>query len=237
MNFSGVLHFIQLKAIQPILDWFYPSSCLICELPNVENNQIVCKECWKNIPKALNSSLESLWLVREEKEKLYFDGFYSCFLFDDSIQKIIHQLKYEKMTRLAKEIIRNAIPDLINEQNITSCDWIIPIPLHKKRQKRRGYNQSFLLAKALSNYLNINTLVNVLVRNRNTQSQTLLKAEDRQKNVSDAFEVFNSKLINNSSILLLDDLITTGATANECARVLKEKNVKKIFVLAIARPL
>jgi predicted amidophosphoribosyltransferase len=89
----------------------------------------------------------------------------------------------------------------------------------------------------MSPYINIHILANSLVRNRETQSQTFLAAEERQKNVRNAFEVINSELLKNTTVLLLDDLITTGSTANECAKVLKENKVKKIYVLAIARPL
>lgn len=231
MNFVGVLH----NSIQALVNWIYPSLCLTCN-QSVGAPQMVCDKCWNSISKVEKISMNELWLVREKKEDIYFEDFFSCFHFDETIQQIIHALKYEKMTKLAGEIIDKTLLNILENKKITACDLIIPIPLHKKRFKSRGYNQSALLAKELGNHLKIPTVENCLQRIKNTKSQTQLDAEERQQNIKHAFRIKNEHHIRNARILLLDDLITTGVTANECAKVLKDAGAKEIFVFTIARP-
>ena len=222
--------------IHAILDWIYPTQCLICKKSISGVPQMVCDYCWDSIPKVKNTTMASLWLVREKKGDIYFDDFYSCFHFDETFQQIIHAFKYEKMTKLAEEIITKTMPEILENEMITSCDLIIPVPLHKKRFKIRGYNQSTLLAKKLSNHLKIPVVENALLRIKNTKSQTKLDAEERQQNIKHAFEVEKKCNFKNTRILLLDDLITTGVTASECAKILKKEGAKEIFVFTIARP-
>lgn len=233
---SNVFGALKSFIIDPFLRWLYPAHCLVCDLPIFDYSRFVCDLCWSRIPVPDSSGHDPLWLVRHTKTKIYFDSFYACFIFNDQMKKIIHSLKYEKVTGLAKEIIEFVNPDLLNKSDIFASDWIIPIPLYKKKLKSRGYNQATLLSIELAKYLNIKILDDVIRRNRNTLSQTKIAAENRQKNVADAFRVINNTAIKSSKLLLVDDLITTGATVNECAKTLIAAGAKKVSVLAIARP-
>lgn len=125
---------------------------------------------------------------------------------------------------------------MLENPEITSSDFIIPVPLHKKKLKERGFNQSAVFAREVSKYLHIPCKENCLLRKKYTQTQTKLDAEERQTNVSNAFGIHNGKEINNCKILLVDDLITTGATMNECAKILLAAGAKSIFALSIAHP-
>ncbi len=236
MNSAGAGNFIDKKAIQPLLNWFFPRICLICNQPIPESKNYVCESCWSAISPAVNSHLKSLWLKRAAGADVYFSGYHSCFLFNDSVQKIIHSLKYEKIKNIVGEIAKKAVPPMLENSEITSSDYIIPVPLHKKKLKERGFNQSAVFTREVSKYLHIPCKENCLLRKRYTQTQTKLDAEERRINVSNAFDVKNGEEISNCKILLVDDLITTGSTINECAKVLLAAGARSVFALSIAHP-
>ena len=110
---------------------------------------------------------------------------------------------------------------------------IIPVPLGKKRLRSRGYNQVSLIAEGLSDYLNLTLRENVLFRWRETMSQVGLDPTARQQNVQDAFNVLNDVIVD-SKVLLVDDLVTTGATFSACARTLYDAGAKRVFGIAVA---
>lgn len=111
---------------------------------------------------------------------------------------------------------------------------IISIPLHHKKELSRGYNQALLISKALSRELKIPECSGVLKRIKYTDAQSLLKKGDRSINVKGAFRVINSDMIKDKSILLVDDILTTGSTANECSKVLKEAGARIVDAAVIA---
>jgi len=227
---------IKTDLIQPLLNWLYPAACLLCDGKLSESERMICDSCWTKLPRAVDQSIQHLWLAREKKSSIYLDDFYACFHFDDSVQKIVHGLKYEGKTKLAKEIIQATLPEILKYPQLSACDWIIPVPLHPKKKKSRGFNQSLLLASELGHFLAIPIAESILIRRKFTASQTKLDAKARMENVAEAFEVIKPEVVQNTHVLLLDDLITTGATVNECARVLKAAGAKKVLALAIARP-
>ena len=110
---------------------------------------------------------------------------------------------------------------------------IIPVPLGKKRQRSRGYNQASLIAEGLSGYLNLIVREDVLIRTRETKSQVGLDPIARQQNVLDAFSVINEAILG-SKVLLVDDLVTTGATFSACARALHNAGAKHVYGIAVA---
>ncbi len=112
----------------------------------------------------------------------------------------------------------------------------LPVPLHPIRQKERGYNQSRFISKGIIRIHGGNLLELALIRRKNTVSQTNLDRQERQKNVHQAFHIRDGVEVSGKTIVLVDDVITTGATINECARVLKENGVEKVIALAVASP-
>ncbi len=152
--------------------------------------------------------------------------------YDGILHDFIIALKYYRNIGLAEMLL----PDLrqVIENAQFNFDMIVPVPLNKIRQRQRGYNQVAVWGKLLSESLKIPLSMHVLKRERNTASQVNLSAEKRMKNVLGAFSA-NPDRINGKNILLLDDVITTGATLNECAAMLKEGGAEQIFALTIAR--
>ena len=118
---------------------------------------------------------------------------------------------------------------------LKTCDTIIPIPISKKRNKERGYNQSLLIAKELSKKLRIPVSSKCLYKIKNTIEQSKLNKSEREKNIQNVYELKNKEVLNNKTVLLIDDIYTTGNTVNEASKILKNANIKSIIVLVIAK--
>lgn len=118
---------------------------------------------------------------------------------------------------------------------LKSYDTIVPAPINKKRNKQRGYNQSYLLAKEIAKVTGITLENECLYKTKNIIEQSKLNKEERQKNIQGAYELKNAERLNNKKILLLDDIYTTGSTANECCKILNTANPQQIDVFTIAK--
>lgn len=118
---------------------------------------------------------------------------------------------------------------------IKSYDIIIPVPISKKREKQRGYNQSYLIAKELSRFLEIQLIDYCLYKFKDVIEQSKLNKEERKQNLKNVYLLKNEEKIRNKKILLVDDIFTTGATANECCKTLHQANIKEVSILTIAK--
>jgi len=147
----------------------------------------------------------------------------------------IHRFKYKSEAHLISSLgpllsifAREWIPD--SRDSLT-----IPVPLHRRRLKTRGFNQSLLLARVISSDLGTRLDYRSFIRRRHTRAQTGLSKEERRKNVKDAFSVMNPEIIEDKEILLVDDVFTTGHTLNECAKTLKKSGARAVICLTLAR--
>ena len=157
--------------------------------------------------------------------------------FDERLKAVIHYFKYRRMNNLAFRIanyLKTYLQGYLASQNI---DLVFPVPLHPARVKERGYNQSAYIARGLFDGSNTPVICGILIRVRQTESQTRLNREERRLNVSGAFQLLQTEILAGKTIALVDDVITTGATMNECARVLKEGDAKRIVGVALSSPL
>ena len=154
------------------------------------------------------------------------------FLYEGQIKSILYKLKYSGAQYLSYALSAY----LANEYIINnfSCDACIPVPLCNKRLKERGYNQAYLLARDFCNNIKIPLLSSTLIRIKDTPSQTQSSGRERAENMKGAFKVENKLSIKGKSILLIDDVYTSGATAMECASVLKRAGAKFVYVLCVA---
>ncbi len=160
---------------------------------------------------------------------------YSLFWFDDLLQDVIHQVKYNGYKRFANYLI-NSFADEI-QKLLIGCNIcaMLPVPLHKVKKRERGYNQAEVIAKSIGRIIHLPVENNLLKRTRWTQTQTKLDIEDRKKNTYNAFAVV--KNITYKRILLVDDVLTTGATANACATVMKNAGTDWVGVFTLGTPL
>ena len=150
--------------------------------------------------------------------------------YEGTLREAIHKFKYEGKTALAEPL-----GDWLAALASKECHLIIPVPLHKRRLRERGFNQSLLLAKRLGRALKLPVDYQSLIRTRPTPPQINLSREERLRNVRGAFAIGDRSKVSGRSILLIDDVITSGATVGECARTLLKAGAASVEVLALAR--
>jgi ComF family protein len=159
-------------------------------------------------------------------------GIRSPFLYQGLIREVIHHLKYKNLKVLAKPLGQLMAEYL--SSNPLPADTLVPVPLHPKRIRQRGYNQSALLAREVGQILDLTVIEGSLIRSRNTASQVVLSAQERRSNVRQAFECKDQRL-RGKQIILIDDICTTGSTLNACAVTLREIGAVSIWGLTLAR--
>lgn len=224
-----------LKPITSFFDFFLPRKCSCCEKVLSITEEIICSSCTRNLVYA-----DATFIKKEFKRNFsslgYIKSFNSLYLFEKEniIQKLFHNLKYNKQFRVGV-FLGNQIAEKFSS---TICKWeidiIIPIPLHRLRRIERGYNQSYYIAKGIAANFNTKLKPKLLKRSRITSSQTKLSKVERRANIKGAFSVTNPKQLNGKNILLVDDVITTGSTVSECAKILKENGAKNVFAVSAA---
>lgn len=217
------------NALFAIKQFVYPSRCALCDRFLQEDPTIrVCGGCEASL-KRLESDFNSVHL-----STTWFDRARSVFPFEGGIRDALHGLKYEQ-----RFDVINVLSGFLSQEArcMEHCDLIMPIPLHKRRLRTRGYNQAALLARPLAKGLGCALDVRSLVRTKDIGSQVGRELDERLEMVKGIFTVTDTDKIKGTSILLIDDVITTGATVNECARVLKKAGARSVNVLTVARTL
>lgn len=229
-----------------ILDFIFPPQCLICR-HRVDAHGTLCLECWKNVhfitePYCACCGLPFDFSIGENalcgeciQQRPSYSRARSAFKYDDSSSKLVTSLKFGDQLHLAS--IYGAWLAKAGQELIANSDFIVPVPLHWKRFASRKYNQSALLAYALAKHTRLPVLPDALKRIKPTQPQTGLTRSAREKNVRAAFEA-NAKhtdKIKCKSLLLIDDVMTTGATIEQCTKTLLKNNAAHVNVLTLAR--
>ena len=157
------------------------------------------------------------------------------FRYEGKIRKIIIDYKFNEKSYIYVTFVNFLLKNKKIFENIKNYDTIIPVPISKKRQKERGYNQSLLIARKIAEKTNLELMNNCLIKTKNIIEQSKLNKEDRLQNIQGVYELTNRQLIENKKILLIDDIYTTGSTVNECSRILRKANPEKIGVLVLAK--
>jgi ComF family protein len=198
----------------------YPRLCMGCNKPLLEEENILCLNCnVYNIPRtAYHHILDNETAMRFAGRFRYERATsFAYFLSEGLLQHLLHELKYNDRQDVGVYLGKQFAYDLKLTGWAKGIDGIIPIPLHPDKEKARGYNQSRKIAEGMSKVLGIPVLDNILVRVRNTESQTQKNREQRIDNMKGAFSLENPKMLQGKHVLLLDDVLTTGATLEAAA--------------------
>lgn len=205
--------------LNALVGLLYPSICAACGRSLFSWEKLVCTQCRNLLPKTgyeLNSENP---LAELFYGKVRLKAVTACFFFskDGKVQHLIHELKYkgnqEAGVFLGQELGRS----ILEAPLFQGIDYLIPVPLHPKRERQRGYNQSLLIAQGLSEVTGIPIGDRFLVRKVNTATQTKKSKEERWQNVKDIFEVRHPERLEGKYVLLIDDVLTTGSTLEACA--------------------
>ena len=238
-----------IATMESIINIIYPPICRGCNRPNYnkENDGYICNECYYGIKrhtppfclkcgrglteiKSMRQGVCSTCLNRQ----YYFEEAWSLCSYEGIIKDLIHRFKYSQKIQY-KTIFQNLFKEFLKAFNILrDIDLIIPIPLHPTRLREREYNQSQILASIVSETIHKPMASDILIRLRNTKSQIDLDEKTRIKNITGCFAVKNRGLLKSKSVLLIDDVLTTGVTLSEAAKVIKEFNPRKISALTLA---
>ena len=216
-----------------LLNLLFPLYCLTCEKKVKPSDYPVCPDCLAMI-KPLSPAICRVG-GRDTLAKVFFSQARATGIYEGILRKSIHLFKYKKKTSLARPLSDLLLEFLKDNPLWSKVDYLVPVPLTRRRLRERGFNQAEYLARHLMRPLNIKLSVDNLKRKGSSSSQIKAGRAERHKNVAGAFYLDRPEIFHNKKILLIDDVFTTGSTANACARVLKDGGSKEILVLTVAR--
>lgn len=205
--------------IHSIIGLFYPSVCAACGNALFRWENLVCTRCRSQLPKTGYELNEDNPLARIFYGKVRLKAVTACFFFskEGKVQHLIHELKY-KGNKEAGVFLGQELGKTLKEAPLfQGVDYLIPVPLHPKKEKQRGYNQSLMIAQGIAEVTDIQIGDGFLVRSVNTATQTHKNKEERWQNVKDIFELRHPERLEGKYVLLIDDVLTTGATMEACA--------------------
>jgi ComF family protein len=210
----------------------FPPLCSGCKNPLSSDEKWLCLSCETKLPVApyLLQNDNPIKALLNERLKLHFSSSFLLFTKNGIAQKLIHELKYKDNTRVGEEL--GFMFGKALKGQIETPDAIIPIPLHPKKEKLRGYNQSYFIAKGLAKSLQTAVDETLVKRVKENQSQTSLSRFDRWENVKDIFLCERSS--DYKYIWLIDDTLTTGSTIESCANAILKKNDVKLGIATLA---
>lgn len=213
----------------------YPELCVGCSRPLFEHEALICTPCWYNLPETnfhkdpSNMAARQLW----GRVKLENVTAYLYFIKASAVQSILHHLKYLAKPEIG-ELLGAKYGAMLKDSVFSEATVVIPVPLHSKKLKKRGYNQSVHFAYGLTKELKLPIFTDCLMRSNVGDSQTSKKRFERYENMKEVFYVINPERLINQHVLLVDDVLTTGATIEACANVLLEVPGVKISVVTLA---
>jgi len=243
-----------MNILNAIIEIIYPPRCLICEkflvnhrIKKHQNDILICQECFNSFDKITSplcpicykpfeSEIEIDHLCEDcLRKRPFFDALGAPYLYVGDFMMGIHHFKYGGKTHMAGSL-GPLLASFAKKwlKKVDGC-LMMPVPLHPKRLRERGFNQSLLLARHVAGVLDTELDFLTLRRVRDTKPQTGLHRDERRKNVRKAFELTSTDVVKRRSIILVDDVATTGSTLNECARVLKRSGSGEVFCLVLAR--
>jgi ComF family protein len=232
------INLVAKKIFHSICDLAAPKYCFLCNKP-IDNHfhlSYICPDCFYNLPSASDSNIIISRLLQSfSADDIGVSDIFSLFsLKDTDFLKIIHSLKYEGLYNIGFEF-GLLLGQKIKEKNSTNYDYILPVPIHSAKKRERGYNQSFHIARGINSILKTEINEKLVIRGKYTQSQTLLKAAQRKENVKDIYQANPTKFnLDNKTVLIVDDVFTTGSTINYLSLTLLNNGVKKVDAATIA---
>lgn len=215
---------------------FFPVHCSACDNPLHKNERLICSSCRHKLPLTNFHYSNAEILEKVFYGRVLIANITALFVFEKQglVQNLIHNLKYRNQEKISTELGKWLGHELSQITAYQEIDAVIPVPLHKLRLKERGYNQVAEFGREISLKLNAQYVENVLKKNIHTAKQSKRKQDNRWENIARSFSLENESSLQNKHILLVDDIITTGATLEACANTLSKIPGIKISIAAMA---
>ena len=223
-------------SIQSLLHLFFPHSCCGCGCDLLSENMVFCLYCEASMPLTRfeyfpGNPIEKIFWGRVE---VIAASAYAYFTSGSAIQQSLHLLKYKGRKEVGHHLGLRMGAAIKHSGRFSDCEIIVPLPLYAEREKKRGYNQAKVIAESIAVELKIPVISGAVCRVKKTETQTHKSRIARWKNMETTFEIHNPKTIVNKHILLVDDVVTTGASLEACARVLLNIQGVRISICCLA---
>lgn len=222
--------------IQHVINLFFPKACAACASFLLAEEMVVCTSCRHKLPLTNHHLMEENEVVKKFYGRISLKFGAALFYFHKKgmVQELIHKLKYKGHEEIGEMIGNWYAEELKVIEILKTADFIIPVPLHKKRLKQRGFNQVTKFGKALSDNLNIPYNDTVLIRKVYTKTQSSKNLLDRNEIVNETFDVLFDESFHGKHFIIVDDVITTGATLESCGNALLKIPDAKISIVCMA---
>ena len=213
----------------------FPHLCEGCGSPHLPEKEYLCTYCYSELPDTIffaseNNPVERLLIGRLMIEMAGAQFYYTR---KSLMRKLMHEFKYKGHISLGKYLGNLMAYGISNSKRFSDIDLIIPVPLHDKKQRKRGYNQAEVLATSISMVMQKPLITNAVLRQSASESQTKKNRIERWNNAEGSYLVQNANIINNKHILLVDDVITTGATIEACGRALMKSSNCRLSIATL----
>ena len=222
--------------LSSFLSLIYPQVCCVCGNQLVQTERSICEQCVHDLPKTNLQKVPGNQVEKLFWGKVHIEFATAFFYFQKGsvAQKILHQLKYKGNKDIGIDLGLHFGSVLSSVSSISTIDYIVPVPLHPNKFRKRGYNQSKMIAIGLSQVLNIPIETKSLIRCIENTTQTKKGVIERWTNTSDVFAVQNKEAFADKHILLVDDVLTTGSTVEACAKAILQTPKAKLSFVSLA---
>ncbi len=227
----------QLKNIfSSTLHLFYPHVCTGCGSDLLEEDNLLCLRCINDLPNTNFANMANNPVEKYFWGRLPLTAAYSQFYFSKEflIQHLIHQLKYKGDTEIGFYLGELMGKSLLHSDRFNSIDALIPLPLYADKERKRGYNQAAVICNGMSSVMGIPVLNGAVIRQHATETQTRKHRTERWENVKGSFKIAKENELKNKHLLLVDDVITTGATLEACGNVIMQVENIKLGIATLA---
>lgn len=220
-----------MRLFEQISGMVFPPKCIFCQkLLSHDAVLHICTDCYLKLP-----FLDKAFMtVMQDDEDNYCDGAVGIFQYTGMVKESLIRFKFYSKPSYYRTYARLIADKLVKTIDIKQYNLVLSVPLHKHKEFSRGYNQAHLIARALAKELKLPERSGLLKRYRYTEAQSLLDKQKRNQNVKGAFTVISPKKLEGRSVLLVDDILTTGSTLEECGRMLKQAGVQKVTAVVVA---
>lgn len=225
-----------IKYLEDFISLVYPKVCINCGNSLNRYEHFLCLFCQDDLPLTgfFNLRDNPVEMIFKGRVQIEFAGSWLRFESGNKTRNILHQLKYKNSPEIGVHFGRLMAEELMKSSAFKLPDNIVPVPLHKSKLRMRGYNQSACLGKGLSDVLNIPMKENIIFRNQKTSTQTRKNRRERWENVESVFRVNSEAIKDNDYIMLVDDVVTTGATIEACIKEMKNHADIKTGIVSLA---
>lgn len=226
-----------MRLLSDLLSLFYPQLCVACGQDLYFHENCLCDKCKAHLPKTYYYKMASNPITQLFEGRLPLEHACAAYTFDKggSLQTVLHQLKYKNRPDIGIALGRLFGTALRHQEPYNTIDAIVPVPLHPKKERQRGYNQSAKIGIGLAERMQCDLFPHALKRVVFTASQTHKSKEERWANVQGKFSLSQAQKVSNKHILLIDDVLTTGATLEACAHTLLRAPIRlSIACIAVA---